>query len=228
VYARNDPEALRYFLLTVHYRGPISFETEKLEGGRVIFPGVLEAERRVDYLYATLERLDALAGDATGDPPAKPPKEIAPAAALAAEAPARVSAALDDDLNTPVALSVIAEVAKAANELADLAQRRKKDAALMAAAPPLARRLATALRACLDHLGLLQTPAAAYHARTRARRLAILGRTPEDIEAKLAERTAARQAKDFARADAIRKELDALGIEVADSPTGTTWRVAPS
>src|SRR5688500_4540453 len=61
VYERNDLEALRYFLMSVHYRGPIQFDTDKLEDGRVIFPGVLEAERRVDYLYQTLARLRMLA-----------------------------------------------------------------------------------------------------------------------------------------------------------------------
>jgi len=235
VFERNDPEALRYFLLTVHYRGPIQFETEKLETGRVVFPGILEAERRVDYLYTTLDRLDALAAGGGEEAPspapppqAKPPKDFAAFAALADGARARVDAALDDDLNTPVALSVIAEVAKAANELADVAQRRRKDADVARAAPLLARHLAAALRLSLSALGLLRTPAAAYQSRTQARRLAILGKTPEAIEAKLAERAAARQAKDFARADALRKELEADQIEVADSPTGTTWRVAVS
>ena len=46
----------------------------------------------------------------------------------------------------------------------------------------------------------------------------------EKVEALLAERLAARQAKDYARADAIRDEIDAMGIEVMDSPEGTTWR----
>ena len=46
----------------------------------------------------------------------------------------------------------------------------------------------------------------------------------EQVEALLAERKQARADKDFARADAIRDELDALGIEVMDSPDGSTWR----
>jgi cysteinyl-tRNA synthetase len=41
----------------------------------------------------------------------------------------------------------------------------------------------------------------------------------------LAARTAARAAKDFAQADALRKELDALGIEVLDAGTESSWRV---
>jgi len=45
------------------------------------------------------------------------------------------------------------------------------------------------------------------------------------VEAKLAERKAARGARDFARADAIRDELRALGVEIEDGPTGTSWKV---
>jgi len=226
VYARNDPEALRYFLLTVHYRGPIAFETDKLEDGRVIFSGVLEAERRVDYLYQALARLDALCRQASPDrtAPGKIPKDLTPFTKLAADARARVDAALDDDLNTPVALAVLGEVAKASNELVDLAQKRRKDAELSHSAPFVARRLADALRASVEPLGLLQTPPDEYRARTQAQRLRIRSLTPEQIEARLAERAAAREAKDFARSDALRKELADRGIEVADTPDGSTWR----
>jgi cysteinyl-tRNA synthetase len=60
VLERNDAQALRWFLLTVHYRGPIQFDLEKKSDGRVIFPGVDEAERRVDYMYSSLVRLREL------------------------------------------------------------------------------------------------------------------------------------------------------------------------
>jgi cysteinyl-tRNA synthetase len=46
-----------------------------------------------------------------------------------------------------------------------------------------------------------------------------------EVEAKTAERKAARAARDFARADAIRAELRAQGVEIEDGPTGTTWKV---
>jgi cysteinyl-tRNA synthetase len=192
----------------------------------VVFPGVVEAERRVDYLYQALARLAGVEAPKSGTSPAKIPKELVPFTRLATEAPDHVFAALDDDLNTPVALAVLGELAKAANELADLVQRRKKDSELQRAAPFVAAQLHAALQGALAPLGLLQTPAAAYHQRTQQQRLAILGLSSETIDARLAERTAARLTKDFARADALRKELDARGIEIADSPEGSTWRVA--
>ena len=46
----------------------------------------------------------------------------------------------------------------------------------------------------------------------------------EEVEARLAERRDARQKRDFARSDAIRKELEERGIEIKDGPTGTTWK----
>ncbi len=248
--ARNDAEALRYFLLTVHYRGPIGFDVENrctacnglrlsrdpaeacsacglVSAGRVLFPGVVEAERRVDYLYQALARLNGIQGPTGVTMAASVPRELLPFTKLAADARERVAAALDDDLNTPVALAVLGELAKAANELADLIQKRKKDADLQRAAPLVAAKLHAAIQAALKPLGLLQTPADVYRERTQKQRLAILGLTAEQVEARLVERTAARQAKDFARADALRKELDAKGIEVADSPEGSTWRVSP-
>jgi cysteinyl-tRNA synthetase len=249
VLARNDAEALRYFLLTVHYRGPINLDVEnhclacdglrpsrdatvacpacgELGAGRVVFPGIVEAERRVDYIYQALVRLASTHGPEGGTMATRIPKDLLPFTKLAADAVDRVVAALADDLNTPVALAVLGEVAKAANELADLAQRRKKDAELQRATPFVSAKLQAALLATLKPLGLLQTPDEVYRRRTQDQRLAILGLSSEQIDARLADRTAARASKDFARADALRADLDAKGIEVADSPEGTTWRAA--
>jgi cysteinyl-tRNA synthetase len=75
-------------------------------------------------------------------------------------------------------------------------------------------------------LGLVQTTPAEYFARTRERRLRLRSLTADAIEARLAERTVARKNKDFARGDAIRLELERLGITIKDSPTGTEWSIA--
>ena len=53
----------------------------------------------------------------------------------------------------------------------------------------------------------------------------MLGKKAEEIEASVRERDEARKNKDFARSDAIRKALADEGIEVADAPAGSTWRI---
>jgi cysteinyl-tRNA synthetase len=225
VLARNDAEAFRLFLLGVHYRGPIQFDTEVLPDSRIVFPGVDEAERRVDYLYATRERLAALVAQGVTAPP-KVPKELAAARDVAEGAIARADAALDDDLNTTVAIAELGEVSKHANEVCDLAMRRQKDAGFQGSAGTVAAQLSAAMTRISDELGVLQTPAAEYRDRTRARRLAQRGLRPEDVEKRVSERVEARRSKDFPRSDAIRDELLASGISVHDSPTGSTWSIS--
>ena len=111
-------------------------------------------------------------------------------------------AALDDDLNTPAALSALHALAGQANASTDPARRAE---------------LAAALRHAGGLLGLLQQDADAWAhggAADAAR-----------IEALVAKRQQARAARDWARADALRAELDALGVEVEDADGASRWRV---
>jgi cysteinyl-tRNA synthetase len=154
------------------------------------------------------------------------PKELAAARDVAEGAIARADAALDDDLNTTVAIAELGEVSKHANEVCDLAMRRQKDAGFQGSAGTVAAQLSAAMTRISDELGVLQTPAAEYRDRTRARRLAQRGLRPEDVEKRVSERVEARRSKDFPRSDAIRDELLASGISVHDSPTGSTWSIS--
>jgi cysteinyl-tRNA synthetase len=224
VLARNDAEGFRLFLIGVQYRGPIQFDTDKLADGRVVFPGVDEAERRMDYLFSTLERIRALVAEGSAAPP-KPPPELAAFVAAADRALAEGQAALDDDLNTPVAVAALGEIAKQANELCDLAHKRRKDAAFRGAAAGLVAGIERDLLELAGVLGLLHAAPDEYFARTRARRLRQRGLEPAHIDALVVERNEARKAKDFARSDQIRAELAAQGVLLADGPEGTTWSV---
>lgn len=115
-----------------------------------------------------------------------------------ADVPAPVMDALCDDLNTPQALSAM-------HALADAALAGDFEAA-------------QGLRAAGDIMGVLQQSPETWFRGD--------GDDAAAIEAAIAERLAARKARDFARADAIRAELAAKGIVLEDGPKGTTWRRA--
>ena len=222
VLARNDAEAFRYYLLGTKYGQQLSFELEKTGDGRVTFTGVDEAERRMDYLYTTR---DALVSAAAGAEPALG-NVLQGQAKVVEEAPIRVLAALDKDLNTPVAVSVIGELAKAANEIVLQIAKLKKDKAAWDSARQLAAKAVLSLDGCCAPLGLMQASSENYNARSLKRRLKIRGLDEPAINAKVQARIEARAAKDFARADIIRAELTAMGVELLDATGGATaWKI---
>jgi cysteinyl-tRNA synthetase len=82
------------------------------------------------------------------------------------------------------------------------------------------------LRHVSDVIGVFGEPPAEFLHRRREKLCQQRGIDPAGVERKIEKRTAARKSKDFATADAIRDELAEAGVEIMDSPTGTTWRVA--
>jgi cysteinyl-tRNA synthetase len=224
VFERNDPEALRCFFLSAHYRGPIQFDSEKLADGRVVFPGVDEAERRMDHAFSAVRRLESL--QVLGlTVPAKLAPELVAHRDAAERAVTQAETALDDDLNTPVALASFGEIARLGHELSDLTAKRKKDLAFVAGAGVAARTLLAGLKRIAGQLGLFQVSPGDYAARTRARRLRLRGLSEAAIDQKVRERAEARLTKDFARSDALRAELTALGISVQDAGDKSEWTI---
>ncbi|RYG85979.1 cysteine--tRNA ligase, partial [bacterium] len=202
VLARNDAEAFRYFLLGTHYRGPLNFDLEKRDDGRVVFLGVDEAERRIEYMYNALVAVRELAAQdneaesAEGLDALAKHKQLGPHAKVAREAYERILSALDHDLNTSVALAVLGDVAKAANEVTLLAQKAlRKDAAGLALARLAARLLENAFVRAGAVLGLFRATPAEFFARTLSRRLGLRQLDPAVIEAQIQARKAAREAK---------------------------------
>jgi cysteinyl-tRNA synthetase len=121
----------------------------------------------------------------------------------------------------PIALSVVADFLKRVNDAVDVALRKQNRLGR------IAREVMQKDFALLGRvLGLGLDDGATFLARVRARRVQTLGLHEADIEAKIAERIGARKTRDFARADAVRDELLALGIELMDGDHGTSWRVA--
>jgi cysteinyl-tRNA synthetase len=218
---RNDPEGFRYYVLGTHYRGPLSFDVEKKDDGRVVFPGVDESERRIDYLYTARDALVVIADGAE----AADSNILQGQAKVIDEAREGVLTALDRDLNTPQALSVIAELGKAANELVMQYPKLKKDPAKNEAVRGLAAKALRAFDAVCAPLGLMQAESATYWARTRTRRLRVRGLEAAAVDAKVRARTEARAAKDFAHADALRKQLSDWGVEVFDAGDTSTWKI---
>jgi cysteinyl-tRNA synthetase len=209
-----EPEAVRYAMLTVHYRAPLNLEWQQDASGKLLgFPQFEEAEARVEYVYATRQRLAAvpeLSIQAEGEPPAREIVEYA----------ARLKQALDDDLNTPVALAHTAALLKHVNELCDRAQGKRgrlPRAALVAAQQ--------AFEAMSRALGIGAQQPTQFLTRVRNRRARALGIETAAVEAQIAERAEARSNKDFARSDQLRDALVARGVELLDGPEGTTWRL---
>ena len=169
----HPPEALRYALLSAHYRQPLDWSEGLIE----------QSVRTLDRLYGTLRDLADV--------------DAAPAI------PAAIDAALDDDLNTPQALAEVARIAGEARKATSMDERTRLKSELLGAGLAL---------------GLLQQDPAAWFSR---------GAGSDDdarIQALIDERIAAKQARDFARADAIRDQLAAEGVLLEDTPQGVRWK----
>jgi len=216
---RHGGEAVRLWLLTTQYRNPLAFDLdmnpdEPPETASFRLPGLEEAERRIEYGYQTKQRLDdALQGQ-------KPEAgSVLPEAGGWIE---RLLQALDDDFNTPMALAEWSSALALANRVLDgkVTPPPPKDVKRRTL-----ERLSSELQQAGDVLGLLERSPAEFLAEHRQRRIKVKGLDAEQIEQQLAERTQAREAKDFAKSDSLRQSLFHLGVEVMDTPTGTRWRV---
>ena len=170
-------ETLRMALIGAKYREPLNWSDELVE----------QAKAQLDRMYGTLDRLgDIKLSD----------DEIVPAR--------RFTAAMDDDLNTPKALSVLMETVTLANRSDDADERRRCKAELLAGG---------------RELGILQNDPVVWAKGTPAG-----GADDATIDNLVAERVAARAAKDYKRADEVRDQLVALGIQIMDGANGSQWR----
>lgn len=176
VLEKAPAEALRLLFLGTHYHQPFNFT----------FEGLAQSKAVLDKFYNALLRV----------------KNVA---AAPAEPDNRVVEALADDLNTPLAISCLHELANNLNKAETADEQARCKGELLASA---------------DLLGLLWQDAESWFKGGENDAAAAA------IEAKIAERTAAKKNKDYALADKIRNELKEQGILLEDTPQGTTWKKA--
>ena len=192
---RHDPEALRLYLLQTHYRNPVEFTEDGVEGMRRPLNVFRELVDRASELVPT--ELEEPADGAF----------LTEVAALRQ----RFEAAMDDDFNTPQAIGALNLLATA------LAEEHRR----VRAGERSGRDFVKGVDILIDLgkvLGLSMKGHESYRAQVfepehRAR-----------IEDLVRERDEARRRRDWPRADALRAELEALGVVLEDTPTRTQWK----
>lgn len=199
---RATPEVLRLVLLSTHYRMPLDFSTQKLE----------EADKGLTRIYETLARVDAALGGSSSPSVADEGAD----ADMSSPLLARFRDAMDDDCNTARALGVVFESVRELN--------RALDAGRTASVQETRQALAT----IGSVLGIMNEVPEVFLQERKHRGLAQTQLTPAAIEQLIAERAAARKARDFKRADAIRAQLQEQGVMLQDTPSGTTWTIEPA
>jgi cysteinyl-tRNA synthetase len=187
VLKQYKPEVIRFFILSSHYRSPLNYSDEQLN----------DAKAALTRLYMALHGIDV-----TDEIP------------LAKDYLARFEHAMNDDFNTPVALSVLFDLAREINKAHDVAlfgQPKK-----LGYEPQQVISLVATLRYIGGLLGILQNDTNVF----------LQGEIEEEgIEQQIFERMKAKEAKNWALADKIRDDLKAQGVILEDMPDGTfRWR----
>ena len=192
VLRRYHPEVVRFFILNSHYRSPLNYCNENLD----------EAHAALRRLYRALRGVSPTPSDTAG-----------------AEYRQRFQETMDDDFNTPAALSVLFEVAHEVNRCKQAGEMEN------------AGYFVGLLKELSGVLGLLQDEPEnwlqhqdyeVYSVSVSIQQIVQLSK--EQIEQRIKARNAARQAKNWAEADRIREELKQAGVILEDAAAGTTWR----
>ncbi|RZB31995.1 MAG: cysteinyl-tRNA synthetase [Desulfobacteraceae bacterium Eth-SRB1] len=195
---KYNPEAVRLFLLSSHYRSPIDFTDQAL----------YEVSSGLDRIYSLLDRVEKQVGDRSDN------DNI-----LQNTFWEQFCLAMDDDFNTALGIGILYDAVKNANRLLDDNKSLSEDA------------IKTVLSYRADIykmtgiLGIITKSPEAYFAGKKSLGLEEKSIDPEIIEKMIKDRADARKAKDWSKADQIRKELAEMNIIIEDRSEGTVWKV---
>ena len=197
-----DPEVVRFFILSAHYRSPIDFSEQNLKEAR---HGLSRFYEGLHAAAQVLKQCDIDSSIAT---------------TAGEELKERFRTAMDDDFNSAQAIGFLFDGVRNMNRLMS-EKKFRKNAEKVAAVNALYQ----ALQELGGVLGLFGAEPESWLERQKMGALADMDISAEEIEEKIAQRLQARQEKDFARSDSIRDELEARGILLLDSAEGTNWKI---
>jgi cysteinyl-tRNA synthetase len=206
ILANYLPEVLRFFLITKHYRSPLDYTADALE----------ETERALKRIYLTKAAAEAHVAGTKWSATPLPAEIVVESTALEA----KWDEAMADDMNTAAALGHIFVLMKIVNRILDDKTLKKS-----ADGRDLIRHALKLFERWGEVLGLFQMDSATFLTQLKDSRIKRRKIDTALIEAKLAQRQEARAAKDFARSDAVRDELLALGVTIQDTAQGPQWDV---
>ncbi|KAE9586936.1 hypothetical protein Lal_00004795 [Lupinus albus] len=203
------PLALRYFLMGAHYRSPINYSHIQLES----------ASDRVFYIYETLHECESflIEHDQTVRKDSVPTDTLT----IIDNFQNVFLTSMSDDLHTPVVLAGLSEPLKSINDLLHTRTGKKQKFRVESLAA-----LEKSIRNVLTVLGLMPARYSEVLQELKEKALKRANLTEDEVLRKIEERSCARIEKEYAKSDAIRKDLAVVGITLMDSPNGTTWRPA--
>jgi cysteinyl-tRNA synthetase len=201
--AKVDPEALRLFFLSTHYRNQLDFSDKSLA----------DSEARMEYFYETLAQVDErIANRDFGEGPLSEDTD---------RYLREFEQLMDDDFNSAGATAVIASLFTSINTLLERPPAKDK-----AQVGRTLARLREQVRKISAIIGLFRDDPTAWLMRRRERVVKAKGIDTARVEKLIAERARWRLEKNFGEADRIRDELKALGVEVMDKSDKTLWKVS--
>jgi cysteinyl-tRNA synthetase len=200
-----DPEVVRFFLLSTHYRSPIEFSDAQLT----------EAEATLDKYYTSVVRIKDF-GEKQGEPSGKLSEAGVVFSGVLSSFPRRFEDAMDDDFNTALAIGHIFDLIRELNRFLDTRPSGTKSRELVQETEELLREAGAVL-----HL-FGRTPAEWYASLMRVKGI---GLSEDEIHQKIQQRRDARLRKEWQFADSIRRELEEKGIILEDKKERTDWKV---